>query len=870
MSSSEHGQESYQSQSLAETFGTCINEYSQLLFALADENCQAVKLKQISIEKVLDGYGRLKVWGEQNRATLPASTRGSLDDVLRHDDGLNRNVVQILNRLIHQIEAALPIASQKIGDTFGLETKSKSGSDSGSDSEYSSGSSEDSHASTERLTTKQRPPKITFLMAHIQEQIKLLYHFDALLRRPRLSGRYLKSTNENRQVSLIEKYDYAHVEEKHRQWVTSFKSSENESESEGQPENIPSQSPRAQAYKTWEDEPIVSQDVLQSRENGQKKDDSHNIISRLARANTRRREQLRYWERHPFSKDIEESASVTNKEPGIPLRGVDLSRDMGLETPISLTSVPTVQSFSTVAKSVIDETKTISGRPRTVYTASVVGGRQSARVPDIPKAAFEEDQVECPFCHVMLDSATIQSRMSWKRHVFRDLRPYTCTYDDCPNPDKMYATRHDWIYHEMQMHRRQWKCQKCHVGFHNKISMADHLKKSHTESATSQLAIFLEMSERPLDDDYRMECVLCTSQLALSRLLDHLAQHMEEIALFVLPSLSDEDEDANSNAARLSRDQDWNTPEANTKTPDSSLGFSDIDWAERPRQDAQVFTRLIKSPRYEVRDKPDHSDDAGSTKLDKFYQFEQLVKDFEAEVEQKINVLGKEDSETLETMRRLTVAYQEVGEYEAAKAASVQFIEGCKKVFGETDSMTMEGFVQLAFSHRRLKNLDEAERLMLEVVEIDKKERGEQHRETLKNQRDLSKVYIEAARWDDAEETLTKTAEVMAEVLGENHKDTLEAQSDLALTYANQGRLEDAEKLGNWTLQQVRLNIPENYKVWLRALDSMARIYWAQGRKEEACAIYREAIDWMIRWHGLNSPLTLEAIEDLKELENQM
>ena len=105
MSMLEHGQESYQSQSLAENFGECINEYSQLLFALSEENCQAVSLKQISVEKVLDGYGRLKVWGQQNKATLPASTRGSLDDVLRHDDGLHRSVAQILNRLIHQIEA---------------------------------------------------------------------------------------------------------------------------------------------------------------------------------------------------------------------------------------------------------------------------------------------------------------------------------------------------------------------------------------------------------------------------------------------------------------------------------------------------------------------------------------------------------------------------------------------------------------------------------------------------------------------------------------------------------------------------------------------------------------------------------------------
>jgi hypothetical protein len=105
MSLSEHDQGSLESLSIAELFESCIDKYSRLLLALGDEDCRAVKLKQVSIEKALDEYGRLKVWGEQSRATLPASTRGSLDDALRRDDGLKRNVAQILGHLIHQLGA---------------------------------------------------------------------------------------------------------------------------------------------------------------------------------------------------------------------------------------------------------------------------------------------------------------------------------------------------------------------------------------------------------------------------------------------------------------------------------------------------------------------------------------------------------------------------------------------------------------------------------------------------------------------------------------------------------------------------------------------------------------------------------------------
>lgn len=453
--------------------------------------------------------------------------------------------------------------------------------------------------------------------------------------------------------------------------------------------------------------------------------------------------------------------------------------------------------------------------------------------------------------------------------MFRDLRPYTCTYSECSNPDKMYATRHDWIYHEMQMHRRQWKCQKCDISFHNKSSMADHLGEMHSESVTTQLPILLEMSERPLDDDNRMNCILCLSQISLSRLLEHLAQHMEEIALFVLPSLSDEDEDANSNAARLSRDQDQNNPEEGPATPASSLGFSDIDWTERPPQNAQEFTRLIESQGQEVEDKPDESQCSDSIELDKFEQAERLVEELEAEVEEKISTLGQEDKETLMATRRLISASHRIGEHERAQELSVRYMEGCRRTYGETDSVTMEGVVWLAWSHRMLGNLDEAERLILEVLGIEREERGEQHLETLGAQWHLSKLYLDSRRWDDAEEILTKTAETMAEVLGETHLNTLEIKSELAITYAYQGRLEEAEDLGTQTLDLVRLNAPEGDRVIPRATDNMARIYWAQGRKEEACITRRELVDWKIKWYGVNSPLTLESMGTLENWENE-
>lgn len=39
-----------------------------------------------------------------------------------------------------------------------------------------------------------------------------------------------------------------------------------------------------------------------------------------------------------------------------------------------------------------------------------------------------------------------------RTHVFRDLRPYICTFEDCKDPDQQYDTLSDWIAHEISRH----------------------------------------------------------------------------------------------------------------------------------------------------------------------------------------------------------------------------------------------------------------------------------------------------------------------------------------------------------------------------------------------------------------------------------
>jgi streptogramin lyase len=179
--------------------------------------------------------------------------------------------------------------------------------------------------------------------------------------------------------------------------------------------------------------------------------------------------------------------------------------------------------------------------------------------------------------------------------VFRDLRPYVCTHSNCSNPDKLYPTRRQWVYHEMQMHRRQWTCRQCEgTTFDSREPMEMHLRTNHAGSWTEQqFSILLDMSEGPLDETQILACPICPNELYLSRLLPHLADHMEEISLFVLPSVSHGDEDGDSQAMQAARTVD--KTDMGSTTSDMSLAFSAPDARERPPEYQRILKELADS-----------------------------------------------------------------------------------------------------------------------------------------------------------------------------------------------------------------------------------------------------------------------------------
>ncbi|KAL8665806.1 MAG: hypothetical protein Q9202_001928 [Teloschistes flavicans] len=108
------------------------------------------------------------------------------------------------------------------------------------------------------------------------------------------------------------------------------------------------------------------------------------------------------------------------------------------------------------------------------------------RIPAPPAQSLDGKPFVCPYCFYIIEANSIRS---WHRHIFADLRPYSCVFEDCRWLDQSYTSRREWITHVSTTH---------------------------------------DMTEAV--------CPLCKDSLGETKLFErHVARHLVELALFALP-----------------------------------------------------------------------------------------------------------------------------------------------------------------------------------------------------------------------------------------------------------------------------------------------------------------------------------------------
>lgn len=248
------------------------------------------------------------------------------------------------------------------------------------------------------------------------------------------------------------------------------------------------------------------------------------LISRLASAITRRRQSLKYFERHaadvePETQNVNQNVhqlqsmvtgpiEITQNRSGAragagdTVTGIEESYNQDSDSDDSQPSYSsyalsdTVASDTSVWGALSQDQLSDFGASQTSYTsASLAGG--VATIPSPPKASENGAAFECPYCYSTL---AMDDSKTWIAHVFQDLQPYVCVDLECITPNKLYTSKDQWLCHTEVAHPR-----------------------SPLKDSTTGVRI-------------AFSCPLCKDIAVTGNpFVRHLARHLQELALFALP-----------------------------------------------------------------------------------------------------------------------------------------------------------------------------------------------------------------------------------------------------------------------------------------------------------------------------------------------
>ncbi|WAO95821.1 C3H1-type domain-containing protein [Fusarium falciforme] len=313
---------------------------------------------------------------------------------------------------------------------------------------------------------------------------------------------------------------------------------------------------------------------------------SETIRQRLARAMLLRRKRILYRRHRQGNTSIRSENTISQASVTLPdaqpkaessLQATSKIKDQkaAMERPAAKVAPSQVRSATTLAPekfkmvssspSVVSASRTIASGKHQVLTYPPAPGfaakrrYEKLRSQRIVEAAgttkepglrelLESDlqaigEITCPYCLYALPAAEVFDERKWQNHVKNDLDPYVCLFEDCDQPDILYAHSDEWLGH-LHQHGKVWRCSSHReMGpFSTLEDYMKHMRDVHdTKLSDRQLRVVANRNSRKTAKLFP-SCPLCGREESEvdGRLEDHLAGHLRSLALKSLPSYQDE------------------------------------------------------------------------------------------------------------------------------------------------------------------------------------------------------------------------------------------------------------------------------------------------------------------------------------------
>ncbi|KAE8416102.1 hypothetical protein BDV36DRAFT_297473 [Aspergillus pseudocaelatus] len=279
------------------------------------------------------------------------------------------------------------------------------------------------------------------------------------------------------------------------------------------------------------------------------------LVQRLAKANTRRRQQFAYWKkRRGQFETMSRMEPIEEMAPDSFVQGPENGPNLDVPVVPTAPSQPSTATHLDVSKVNLDDDSSVISSSTVVHMPDERNG-DSLSIPPPPKHLWDGEEFECPYCFTLCPRKLLHQK-AWQTHILRDLRPYLCTYEDCKDADQQYDSLSDWINHETITHQS-----KSNTAYNEKREMSVKAPR---------------------------KCPFCLEDAGPH----HIATHLRRVACFSLPRSVGDAEDGSSQGSQISgraEVRSSNTQDSETRSrtsesqqmPDKQVMMAYLDMALR-------------------------------------------------------------------------------------------------------------------------------------------------------------------------------------------------------------------------------------------------------------------------------------------------
>lgn len=576
------------------------------------------------------------------------------------------------------------------------------------------------------------------------------------------------------------------------------------------------------------------------------------LAQRLGRANTKRRQLLAYYKDHSdkISKYVDVAMSKAVPVPQLPVNIESQSEHQRRPPTISTqwtqdTTVSTIYQDNDVASD--------SGRTRFSATSSTAGDQVQTLIPPPPRGSnvTRRHPFICPYCH---QTVQVENDEDWIYHVYSDLRPYICTFGGCVKENQLYDSFTEWSAHERQFHRREWFCTLCPYTSTDKCALLSHLEDDHADIPKEQRQ---EMKNQSKPSRFAQQCPLCTKPPITnsSRFQQHLARHLQQLALFVLPRRETEDEESasreeESDESRQALMMDLEDRESlgsisaasKASVAKSSTSGPHSPTDDRLLDDIPVETTNVTSEG--LANKPDDTEAINSME-NYLYDSRKTEADAIAALESTRDILGPQHPDTITCMDTVVELYLEKMRFRDLEPLLDDLVGIKRRVLGPKHTSTIQSMCLQGIVLFKQSRYYEAEELQAGVVQLMEENLGMASPLALNSMYYLVRTYTILEKFDKSDELVMRLIENSTRILGEDHPHTLWAIYAQALNSLMKGDYEKGESLLSRIVEACEKphHSQEQWKVGNWAAVQLAETYFDRGKLENAEGLLKTIVE---------------------------